>query len=706
MKRILIIISLLAMITLTTVNVNAQQKYYKWRVAPAYGLTHYYGDMSHKIVQMDNYDMAYGVFIQRNMSPAWGARLHVMYGHVVGSDWQNPNGDVYDSPENENIGRALNFRSEIRDANLSLIHHFDNDEFFLNNQVFMAPYLGIGIGVTNFIPRGDLLDANGNRYHYWTDNTVRDQPEVSGSGNIIKLDGEYETRLDLWNTETNSDYDRTVINIPVTLGLKFRFGERFNLNLETSARYLLSDNFDDLSKGPYRGDLISTAEFQGYAQNPGYTRRDEGTTNELNDIYSFTSVSLYYNFGFKKNSFIGPQLYAYEKPMEPAKANFESLTLESQIIKDILAENPGLDQSQLMDTKVVVDTITVYDTIYTVIGGDSIISVDTSTAIVRDTLVEIDPIKVEELVLTLPQVEEPEEVIFQDAADRVMAGQSSSGNAQSNEYVELQKELSELKGMMLAYMSMGARYQTEGESQSTNRNEPNSVRNKTKNYNTTDMAGFAKDDDINRLENKIDDLNNKVNAINITGGSATDAAALQLELAKMKRDLQMQVGGASDAQIKKLQNQINRLKTEINDLKNRPQSNIIVAPPVEQRIVIPDQITKDFKYESVNQKETVFFDLGKSVLPYNYQGNLARLARILRDNPSYFVDIKGFADKTGNAQQNMILSSKRALGVKSYLLQQSGVNSSQVKLSFFGDTESGVGPEYRKVEVNVYNYIR
>jgi|GEM_PF-2595577 len=713
MKRILTIISLLAMITLTTVNVNAQQKYYKWRIAPAYGVTHYYGDMSHKFVQMDNYDMAYGVFIQRNMSAAWGARLNVMYGHVSGSDWQNPNGDLYDSPENENIGRALNFRSEIRDANLSLIHHFDNDNFFLNNQIFMAPYLGIGIGVTNFIPRGDLFDANGDRYHYWTDNTVRDQPQTTlGNGKIIKLDGEYESRLDLLETENETGYERTVINIPVTFGFKFRFGERFNLNLETSARYLLSDNFDDLSEGPYRGDLISTADIQGYAQNPGYIRRDQGKTNELNDIYSFTSVSLYYNFGFKSKSFVGPQLYAYEQPAQVSIPNLDTLTMESQVIKDILAQNPGIE-SQLMDTNIVVDTITVYDTIYTVVEGDSVISVDTSTTIVRDTLVEIDPIMVEELALMLPRLEEMdevEEVVFQDAADRVIAGERPSGNSKSDEYVELQKELSELKGMMLAYMAMGAKYPAEAESQNVgNKNDPNdqyNVKNKTKNYNTTDMSGYAKDQDIRRLENKIDDLNNKINAINITGGSGADADALQRELDKMKRDLQKQLGNNNDAEIDKMQNQINRLTKEINELKNRPQSNVIVAPAVKQRIVIPDQITKDFKYESVNERETVYFDLGKSVLPYTYQGNLARLGRILRDNPSYFVDIKGFADKTGNPQQNMILSSKRALSAKSYLLQQAGISPSQVKLSFFGDTESGIGPEFRKVEVNVYNYIR
>ena len=61
-----------------------------------------------------------------------------------------------------------------------------------------------GVGAFYGKPKADLFRGSiglDNRYFFWSDGTLRDQPEKSGNGNIIEKDGDYETDLTKWSTE-------------------------------------------------------------------------------------------------------------------------------------------------------------------------------------------------------------------------------------------------------------------------------------------------------------------------------------------------------------------------------------------------------------------------------------------------------------------------------------------------------------------------
>jgi outer membrane protein OmpA-like peptidoglycan-associated protein len=64
---------------------------------------------------------------------------------------------------------------------------------------------------------------------------------------------------------------------------------------------------------------------------------------------------------------------------------------------------------------------------------------------------------------------------------------------------------------------------------------------------------------------------------------------------------------------------------------------------------------------------------------------LAKLATYLQENPSQSIDIQGHTDDIGNASSNQILSEKRALAVKIYLIKL-GISSDRIQTQGMGNT--------------------
>ncbi len=290
---------------------HGQQNAFQWRVGAHGGLINYYGDLSYKfwdpnprlnnLTDNTNY-LSYGVSLEKSLSQAWSLRFLWSNGEFIANDRTiDGNGDLRTG--NPDFQRSLNARAEINDVALTFNYHFDNDIFFGRNAA-VAPFLMAGIGRSDFDVFGDLLTADGQRYHYWSDNTVRDVAENSGmTGKIIEQDGQFETKLSSLNTE-GVGYSTNLLHFSAGLGLKIRLSDRLNLNLETVFRFTDTDYLDDVA-GKYPPSYDN--EFQAYASNPANLQAEfRGDPDENNDIYSFSSISLHYNFGRKKQAFRAP----------------------------------------------------------------------------------------------------------------------------------------------------------------------------------------------------------------------------------------------------------------------------------------------------------------------------------------------------------------------------------------------------------------
>jgi len=80
------------------------------------------------------------------------------------------------------------------------------------------------------------------------------------------------------------------------------------------------------------------------------------------------------------------------------------------------------------------------------------------------------------------------------------------------------------------------------------------------------------------------------------------------------------------------------------------------------------------------------FETGKSTIKKTSNPVLDEVAKVLKENPDYNIDIKGHTDNVGDAQKNLTLSIDRAEAVKNYLVKK-GIAESRMKIEGFGDTK-------------------
>ncbi|QQS28982.1 MAG: OmpA family protein [Sphingobacteriales bacterium] len=327
-----IILAFLISLLHFTSEVLAQNDDYGWRLGAGVGVMSYYGDLSSNSIGKafkqhykinKNRDLSYSIFLERRISPGIGIQLSGNKGFLTESDRNRATSDAF-------YDRALNFRSEINEGNLSFIFKADNDKI-LGKKVFLAPYLVLGAGITHFQVFADLKDKDGSYYNY---------------SQAVINDGTYETDITNIGTEKTDNYATVVPHLNAGVGLRFRLSDHFSLHVQSDFRYVFSDYLDDVSSTVFRSSYINETQAFAGKPNPQYDGI-RGKENNLNDIYAISSASFRISFGQKKETFLPPVFYARQ------------------------VENTGTETVQLLPTELKVgsETIVVYDTIKVIEKG-------------------------------------------------------------------------------------------------------------------------------------------------------------------------------------------------------------------------------------------------------------------------------------------------------------------------------------------------
>src|SRR5438067_615459 len=132
----------------------------------------------------------------------------------------------------------------------------------LNNVSFrpgttILRYIVNGAVSPKIVTVGDINIAN--RYYFWTDGTIHDVSQYSGTGakgNIIQKDGVYETNLNDWKTEGQGyssetkhkkEYSLTNVGFPFGIGLRYGYNRNITVSAELDYYYFLTDFLDDAS---------------------------------------------------------------------------------------------------------------------------------------------------------------------------------------------------------------------------------------------------------------------------------------------------------------------------------------------------------------------------------------------------------------------------------------------------------------------------
>jgi len=198
--------------------------------------------------------------------------------------------------------RRLNFYSQIRLMGVGLTYDFGN---FLKPTRTISPYISVGFSGFEFLSKTDLLDSDGNKYHYWTDGTIRNISEnASNAAAAIEIGRDYtfETDIRKMNADGFGDYQERSWAIPVGIGATMKLGEHVKLRVGTEMFFTLTDYIDGV-----------TAESTGNRQG-----------NSGNDRFLFTTAALSYDLHYKKP----------EPKVRSGKAKLEDFDVADLIMDD------------------------------------------------------------------------------------------------------------------------------------------------------------------------------------------------------------------------------------------------------------------------------------------------------------------------------------------------------------------------------------
>ncbi|MFM7023707.1 MAG: hypothetical protein ACKOXB_12095 [Flavobacteriales bacterium] len=174
---------------------------------------------------------------------------------------------------NQRTGNHLNFQTSL---NAISVYGFYNWEHLVRGKI-LHPYTSIGLETFEFNSKGDMVDALGKPYYYWSEGSVKSLPQSSPNAVnavVLSRDYFYETDLRKANLDGLGEYSQVSFAIPIGAGVVFNISERFHLRMGTSFHYTFTDLIDNVS-------TAGTGARQG---KPG------------NDYYFFNSLSLHYDW--------------------------------------------------------------------------------------------------------------------------------------------------------------------------------------------------------------------------------------------------------------------------------------------------------------------------------------------------------------------------------------------------------------------------
>lgn len=236
---------------------------YKPVVSFSYGIFNFLGDVSDSYnsaaIGRSAFQVNLATFIDRKNY--YTANFYYLTGKLSGSTYSH-----------SDLTRNLNFQSDVSVFGANLEYRFGH---LFGKQALVRPYLSVGVGNLNFNSKGDLSDASGRDYYYWSDGTIRDVDETAaGPNSLIYRDYNFETDLRLYEEQEFGlgEYNQRTVVLPLSLGAHFRIGRRAFFGLGVSYYYAFTDLLDNVA---FEGTHIA------------------GTKG--NDSFLFSNISLHFD---------------------------------------------------------------------------------------------------------------------------------------------------------------------------------------------------------------------------------------------------------------------------------------------------------------------------------------------------------------------------------------------------------------------------
>jgi hypothetical protein len=217
---------------------------YKPVVSFSYGVLNFHGDVKNSytspVIGNNAFSVSLSTFVDKKHN--FNANFFYLVGNMSGNSYSY-----------SDMSRNLNFRSSVSSIGANVEYRFGH---IITSDALIRPYLSVGAGILNFSAKGDLLDATGQPYYYWSDGTIRELPEPAPIETpLLHRDFEYETDLRKREQEEFGlgDYSQNALVFPVGIGAHFRVNSRAFLSLGISYYYAITDMLDNVA---YNGTSI------------------------------------------------------------------------------------------------------------------------------------------------------------------------------------------------------------------------------------------------------------------------------------------------------------------------------------------------------------------------------------------------------------------------------------------------------------------
>lgn len=213
----------------------------KPKVAIGAGRLGFYGDLYTKNFQSPlTARWGFDLNLSQRLTRYLQLNFNVMFGKLGGNE-RSMNNITHPNLNN-------NFISEIRAGGVNLLYDFGN---FIPDKYTFRPFVSVGISGFEFLSKTDLLDANGNKYHYWSDGSIKNMDEFAvGSQYAVDLrrDYVYETDIRESNVSLFGRYPERSFATVYGAGFVMKVTERVDVKLNFQMYITATDYIDGLTK--------------------------------------------------------------------------------------------------------------------------------------------------------------------------------------------------------------------------------------------------------------------------------------------------------------------------------------------------------------------------------------------------------------------------------------------------------------------------
>jgi hypothetical protein len=209
----------------------------------------------------------------------------------------------------------LNYRTALFSQQINLEYNFypllKPDE---SGRQLLRPYIGFGAGAMLFRSKGDLRDANGETYNYWSDGTIRNLAETNPNAEaaiLLERDMVYESDLRDADLDGLRKYPQATFTLPFHAGIRIQLSKNFGVN----AAFTYAMNFSDM------------------LDNSGAQSIGDRASSSGNDHHMFGSIGVNVFFGK-----VRPKAKSASEPQQLAQSVNRWTTKEKHAVKEEVAD--------------------------------------------------------------------------------------------------------------------------------------------------------------------------------------------------------------------------------------------------------------------------------------------------------------------------------------------------------------------------------